>query len=138
MSVLTNNTRFLCDSMSQRASLPAVVVLPAPCKPASSTTTGGWARNSNRATFAAHDLHQLPVQDADEGLSGSEARGDFGAQRLLLDALDEGLDDRQRHVGFQQRHAHFAQRFADVFFGDAAAAAQGVYGAAEPRREVFE
>src|SRR5688572_7713768 len=51
ISVLTNNTRFLWDSISQRASLPAVVVLPAPCKPASSTTTGGWARSSNRPLF---------------------------------------------------------------------------------------
>ena len=69
---------------------------------------------------------------------GREAGGDFGAQRLLLHALDEGLDHRQRDVGLEQRHAHFAQGFADVFFGDAAAAAQGVDGAGQPRRQVFE
>ena len=69
MSVLTNNTRFLCDSMSQRASLPAVVVLPAPCRPANNTTTGGCARNSKRAALAAHERDQFLVQDADEGLA---------------------------------------------------------------------
>src|SRR6185437_7005812 len=40
-SVLTRSTRRRSRSMSQRASLPAVVVLPAPCRPASSTTCGG-------------------------------------------------------------------------------------------------
>ena len=78
------------------------------------------------------------MQDADEGLSGSEAAVTSAPSAFCLDALDEGLDDRQRDVGFQQRHAHFAQRFADVFFGDAAAAAQGVDGARQPRGEVFE
>ena len=139
MSVLTNNTRFLCVSMSQRASLPAVVVLPAPCRPASSTTTGGCARSSKPVrACAAHERDQLLVQDADERLAGREAGGDFGAERLLLDALDEGLDHRQRNVGLEQRHAHFAQGLADVFFGDAAAAAQRVDGAGKPRREVLE
>ena len=138
MSVLTNNTRFLWDSMSQRASLPAVVVLPAPCRPANNTTTGGCARNSKRAALAAHERDQLLVQDADEGLAGREAGGDLGAERLLLHALDEGLDHRQRDVGLEQRHAHFAQGLADVFFGDAAAAAQRVDGAGKPRRQVLE
>ena len=43
-SVLAISTFFFCFSISQRASLPAVVVLPAPCNPASSTTTGRCAR----------------------------------------------------------------------------------------------
>ena len=124
--------------MSQRASLPAVVVLPAPCRPASSSTTGGWARSSKRAARTTHQLDQLLVQDADECLARSEAGGDFGAERLLLDALDEGLDHRQRDIGLEQRHAHFAQALTDVFLGDAAAAAQGIDGARQPRSEVFE
>ncbi len=40
-SVLTVSTFFL-RCCSQRASLAVVVVLPAPCKPAISTTAGGW------------------------------------------------------------------------------------------------
>jgi hypothetical protein len=40
-STLTSMTRFLSRSIRLRASLAAVVVLPAPCNPASMTTTGG-------------------------------------------------------------------------------------------------
>jgi hypothetical protein len=78
------------------------------------------------------------VQDADECLTRRQTGGDFGAQRFLLDALDEGLDHRQRDVRLQQGHAHFAQRVGDVFLGDAAAAAQRIHGARQPRREVLE
>ena len=39
----TSSTFLRCSSLSRRASLPAVVVLPAPCKPAISTTAGGTA-----------------------------------------------------------------------------------------------
>ena len=69
---------------------------------------------------------------------GREAGGDLGAERLLLHALDEGLDHRQRDVGLEQRHAHLAQGLADVFFGDAAAAAQRVDRAGQPRGQVLE
>src|SRR5712675_1624866 len=40
-SVLASSTRRLCAVISQRASLPAVVVLPAPWRPASKITSGG-------------------------------------------------------------------------------------------------
>ena len=43
-SVLTSSTRLCSRSISHRASLAAVVVLPAPCRPARSTTIGGCAR----------------------------------------------------------------------------------------------
>ena len=65
MSVLTNNTRFFC-SISQRASLPAVVVLPAPCRPANKRTTGGCARNSKRSRSpfikATSSLCRMPTK----------------------------------------------------------------------------
>src|SRR6202163_3258313 len=44
-SVLASSTRLRSRSISQRASFAAVVVLPAPCRPASSSTTGGCARS---------------------------------------------------------------------------------------------
>ena len=78
------------------------------------------------------------MQDADERLARREARRHLGAQRLGLHRVDEGLDDRQRHVRLEQRHAHFAQRFGDVVFGDAAAAAQAVDRAGEPGCQIFE
>ena len=43
-SVLTRSTFLRCFSISQRASFPTVVVLPAPCNPASITITGRCAR----------------------------------------------------------------------------------------------
>ncbi len=76
-SVLTSSTRLRSRSMSQRASLAAVVVLPAPCSPASSTTSGGCARSAKPAALAAYERHQFPVQDADEGLPGAA-----GSRRL--------------------------------------------------------
>ena len=89
-SVLTSNTRLLVRSMSQRASLPAVVVLPAPCRPASSTTTGGCARSSKPAARAAHERDQLLVQDADEGLARASGwRCTSAPSAFCLDALDE-------------------------------------------------
>ncbi len=47
---------------------------------------------------------------------------DLLADDLRLDAVDEGLDDRQRDVRLEQRHADLAQRVGDVFFGQPAAA----------------
>src|SRR6266853_5179906 len=44
-SVLASSTRLRSRSTSKRASFAAVVVLPAPCRPASSSTTGGCARS---------------------------------------------------------------------------------------------
>jgi hypothetical protein len=61
-----------------------------------------------RRGIAAHDRHELLVQDADERLSRREAGGDFRSERLLLDALDEDLDHRQGDIGLEQGHAHFA------------------------------
>ncbi|CFN79221.1 Uncharacterised protein [Bordetella pertussis] len=55
-SALTTSTFFLpvlrppwtcCPSDSQRASLPVVVVLPAPCRPAIRMTAGGWVASDS-------------------------------------------------------------------------------------------
>ncbi len=60
------------------------------------------------------------------------------ANGLDLHRLDEGLHHRQGHVRLEQRHAHLAQGIGDVVFGDAAATAQGIDGAGEPRCQVVE
>ena len=80
-SVLTSNTFLCCFSMSQRASLPAVVVLPAPCSPASMTTTGRCARKIEAGAGLAHEPHELLVHDLDEGLARRQALGDLDADR---------------------------------------------------------
>src|SRR3981189_1332623 len=65
-SAETVSTFFLRSSISHFASLAAVVVLPAPCRPASSNTAGGCvARFSSRAGCARGPPPPLPyVHDA--------------------------------------------------------------------------
>ncbi|MDR6179696.1 hypothetical protein QE393_002956 [Pseudomonas sp. SORGH_AS 211] len=60
--------------------------------------------------FGAHDLH--------EGLPRRQALGHLGADRPLLDPVDELLDHRQGDVRLEQRHAHLAQGVLDVVFGE--------------------
>ncbi len=76
----------------------------------------------------AHQLDELVLADLDEvllGRGGERAVADLGAQlddglaeRLLLDAVEEGLDDLELDVGLEQRHAHVAQRLFDVVLGE--------------------
>ncbi len=77
-----------------------------------------------RAHALAHHAHEFVVDDLDQRLAGREALVDLLADDLRLDAVDEGLDDRQRDVRLEQRHAHLAQRVGDVFLGQPAAAAK--------------
>jgi len=66
-----------------------VVVLPAPCRPASSSTTGGCARSFQGVPDPPMSLHQLGVQNTDERLSGVRLAMHLGAERLGPDRLDE-------------------------------------------------
>ena len=47
------------------------------------------------------------------------ARLDGLAERLLLDARQEALDDAELDVGLEQRQPHLAQRRLDVLLGRA-------------------
>ena len=86
----------------------------------------------------AHDLHQLLVKNADEGLAGCEALCDLGAECLGLDPVNESFDHRQRDVGLQEGDADFAQRLGDVFFRDAALAAQRFNATGQAGGEIVE
>ncbi len=135
MSVLTSSTRFFCASR-WRASLPAAVVLPAPLQAGKQDHRGWRMAQVERLRIAAHEQHEFVVDHPDQRLARREAALHFGADGLGLHGIDEALDHRQRDVGFQQRHAHFAQRLGDVFFGQAAAAAQGIIGLREAFSEL--
>ena len=56
-------------SLSQRPSLPANVVLPEPCRPASMMTVGG-SGEPDLACLAAEDRNELLVDDLDDLLPG--------------------------------------------------------------------
>ena len=71
-----------------------------------------------RQTFIgfAHDRFQLLLDDLDELLARRQALGHFLTDGTFAHSLDEGLDHRQRDIGFKQRLAHFAQGVLDVVF----------------------
>ena len=83
-----------------------------------------FAAEVERPHALAHQRDQLVVDDAHQRLAGRQALVELLADDLGAHRLDERLDDRQRHVGFEQRHAHLAQRVCDVLVGQAPAAAQ--------------
>ena len=67
----SRSTFFFC-SRNRRASFAAVVVLPAPCRPASRITAGGRVARSSGAAASPISARQLAVHDADERLARRE------------------------------------------------------------------
>ncbi|SLC94068.1 branched-chain amino acid aminotransferase/4-amino-4-deoxychorismate lyase [Mycobacteroides abscessus subsp. massiliense] len=55
------------------------------------------------AGLPTEDADQLLVDDLDDLLRRVQRTGHLGALGALLDAGDEGTDDGQRHIGFEQR-----------------------------------
>ena len=115
--------------LSQAASLPLVVVLPEPCRPAMRMTVGGCEANLKRAVSLPRSVDQLVADDLDDLLGGRERGEHFGADGFGADVLDELADDVEVDVGFEQGDADFAQGFGDVFFGERALAAEVLEGA---------
>ena len=62
----------------------------------------------------AHQLFELGAHNLHKSLARGQALRDFGADRAILDLIDEVFDHRQSHVSFEQRHAHFAQGVFDI------------------------
>ena len=78
----------------------------------------GRRRGIQRQVFVgrAHHGFQLGLDDLHERLAWGQALRHLGADRALLDLVDEVLDHRQGNVRLQQGHAHFAQGVLDVVF----------------------
>jgi len=85
-----------------------------------------------------HDLDQFIIDDLYQRLSRCQALEHLLPRGTLPDTVNEFLDHRQRHVGFQQRDAHFAQRLADTLLSQAAFAAQLLYGPGQALGQIFE
>ncbi|MNJ09541.1 hypothetical protein D3C77_36850 [compost metagenome] len=76
-------------------------------------------RGVERQVFVggAHQAFELGLDDLHERLARGQAARHLGADRTLLDLVDEILDHRQGDVSLEQRHAHFTQGVFDVVFG---------------------
>ena len=115
--------------LSQAASLPLVVVLPEPCRPAIRMTVGGCEANLKRAV-------SLPSSSINSSRTilmtcsvGESAVITSVPTALTRMCSIRSLSDVEVDVGFEQRDADFAQGFGDVFFGERALAAKVLEGA---------
>ena len=63
-----------------------------------------------RQQLVAHDAHDLLIR--------RQAPEHFLAHRLRADAIDEGLDDPEVNVGFEERQTNFAQGGINGLFGE--------------------
>ena len=82
-------------------------------------------------TGLSHRLDEFIVENLDEDLTWREALLHLRAQGAHLHRIDEGLHDRNRHVGLDQRHTHLTQGIRNVVLGQAAAPGQGIDGAGQ-------
>jgi len=113
--------------LSQAASLPAVVVLPEPCRRHQNDCGRLRGEFETRRILAQH-RDQLVAHDLDDLLGGDSAVS-TRSDGLRADLLDEIADDVEVDVGLEQRYANFAQGFDDIFFGERALATEGFKGA---------
>ena len=86
------DTRFPC-LLKNRASLPQVVVFPAPWNPTIITTVGGLEARAEARPFAAHHLAKFIPHDLDDLMTRGQTLKDFLTNGLLADPLNEVLDD---------------------------------------------
>ena len=114
------------------ASLPASVVLPAPCRPASMMTVGGVLANRIRRVSPPRIVTSSSSTILTTCWRRVQRLGDLGAARALRDRVDEVLDHRQRDVGLEQRDPDLAQGGVDVGLGQPALAAQALQRVGEP------
>ena len=71
----------------------------------------------------AEERQHLVAHDANDLLLGRQAAQHFLVDGAIAHAIDEGLDDLEVDVRFEQRHANFAQRQLDRLFGQSSLAA---------------
>ena len=128
LEVGRDQQRLLPCSLSHRASLPASVVLPAPWRPASMITVGGFFANRSRRVSPPRIVDELVVDDLDDLLGRVQRLADLVAAGALLDRIDELLDDRQGDVGLEQGDPDLAHGGVDVRLGEPALAAEVLEG----------
>ena len=117
--------------LSHWASLPEVVVLPEPCRPAMRMTDGRLRGRLEAGGVFAEDVDELVVDDLDDLLGGRQRCCHLGAEGAGADVVDEGVDDGEVDVGLEEGEADLADGVGDVLFGDGALAAEILEGALE-------
>ena len=120
------------------ASLPEVVVLPEPWRPAIRMTVGGCEANLKRAVSVPRVAMSssrtiLTICSEGESAVATSAAEGFGA-----DLFDEVAGDVEVDVGLEEGEADLAEGVVDVLVGEGALAAEGLEGALEFFGEVFK
>ncbi len=85
--------------------------------------SGGRLRQP--ALRVAEERQHLVAHDAHDLLRRRQALEDFLIDGAIAHAIDEGLDDLEVDVRFEQRHADLAQRGLDGLLGEPSLAAKG-------------
>ena len=110
--------------LSHAASLPLVVVLPEPCRPAIRMTVGGCEANLKRAVslpssaISSSRTILITCSDGDSAVSTSVPIA-FARMCSI-----RSLDHIEVDVGLEQRHADLAQSLGDILLGQRALAAK--------------
>src|SRR6266567_5775503 len=95
-------------------------------------------RQGQPVSRAAEQLDQLVVHDLDHVLARRERREDILPDGLDANALDEGLDDFEIDVGFEESNAHFAQGLLNILLRQPAEATEPVEDSSEARGKTVE
>ena len=115
-----------------------LVVLPEPCRPAISTTVGGFGGELDREGLATERTGEFVVDRLDDLLAGIERLRTGGADRVLADAVAHRTHDGDVHVGFEERRADLLHDLVDVGLGETALAADLLDDAFESAGEIVE
>ncbi len=111
--------------------MAAVVVLPAPCRPARRIVVGGFCAYVSRRIRGAEQFRELVVDDLHDLLARRQALADVLPERALAHVRDEGLDDVEVDVGLEEREPHLAHRARKRLLVDDPAPAEVAEGALE-------
>ena len=131
--------RVACPAASAtRPSLPDVVVLPAPCRPSSSTTRGFGASFVRPPSVPAKSASSSSRTIFTTCCAGDRLREHRLVHRPVAHAIDERLDDVEVDVGLEQRQADFAQHVFDLRLGEAHLAPEGGEGVLDAGAERVE
>ena len=101
---------------------------------------GQWRRGIeiDAQALGTQRRDQLIVNDFHDHLAWRHRFHDLDADRLLLDAFDEGASHIERDIGFKQCSADFTQRFVDIGFTQRAATREAIKDATKPFRKIIE